>query len=479
MSNFSSLLTQVFNYKEPIFLREDITLESSESPGILNSTFKEGIEIKSDNVVIDGNGHTIDGKGKTRLFNVLGKNVILRNINFKNGFSKEYGGAIRVAGECRLVNCTFENNHAKKGGDDISNGSELYVCHCKFLTNSSNRTIHNLGKILVLDEDKEDLKALVSGGNVEYFIPQHKITFVLTGENVYLKNARVSMDNISACTNIRGICDIEGVEEGNHLISIEAENYKPIIDSINVSSENLIFPFILEKIIKKYNLKFFIHDERGPIEGAMISFGDRKGITDEKGELIFEDVKEGKILVTVNADGYESKTQYIFVEDGQTSFDMKLGALDKEKPPFHVENYNGPYIFTSYAHKDSNEVFSDLRIFHENGLDIWYDEGIESGSGWQSVIEKALLDCSLFIVFISPNAVESPHVREEIFLAIGEEIPVIPIYLEETELKYGLKLRIGSLQAIKKYDLEEDRYLETCHRDFKNHEFDLDLFSEN
>ena len=33
-----------------------------------------------------------------------------------------------------------------------------------------------------------------------------------------------------------------------------------------------------------------------------------------------------------------------------------------------------PYLFISYAHKQSEEVVSTIRILHENGWRLWYDE---------------------------------------------------------------------------------------------------------
>ena len=133
------------------------------------------------------------------------------------------------------------------------------------------------------------------------------------------------------------------------------------------------------------------------------------------------------------------------------------------------EAYTGdnPYIFVSYAHEDSRIVCPELERFHNDGFNIWYDEGITSGMGWQEVVEKSLINCSLFVVFMSDNAIESQNVREEIFLAINEEKPVIPIYLEETELKYGLKLKLNSIQSILKYRMSDEDYVRTYLKDFK------------
>ena len=55
--------------------------------------------------------------------------------------------------------------------------------------------------------------------------------------------------------------------------------------------------------------------------------------------------------------------------------------------------YNGdaPYVFISYAHKDSSVVFPILRALQNEGLRFWYDAGIKLGSEWPAYIEEHLL----------------------------------------------------------------------------------------
>lgn len=129
-----------------------------------------------------------------------------------------------------------------------------------------------------------------------------------------------------------------------------------------------------------------------------------------------------------------------------------------EYPPFEAYNGSDPYLFVSYAHKDSISVFSDMRWLNDKGYRVWYDEGIEPGHDWPEEIALALGKCLVFLVFISPRAVESHNVRNEINLAIKRRKPLIAIHIEPTDLPPGLELRLGHIQAIMKYALPEDRY---------------------
>ncbi len=88
----------------------------------------EGIRIAK-NLTIQGNGHTLDALGKSRIFNVSSSNVTLNNIIFANGNSS-YGGAIYNAS---AINSIFINNTASYGGA-IYNGS---ASNCNFINNSA------------------------------------------------------------------------------------------------------------------------------------------------------------------------------------------------------------------------------------------------------------------------------------------------------------------------------------------------------
>lgn len=85
---------------------------------------ESGIVITKD-ITIDGNGHTLDGKSKSRIFMILfdlkEKNkVTLNNINFKNGYTNYYGGAILNFANLTVNKCSFTNNYAKYCGGAIN-----------------------------------------------------------------------------------------------------------------------------------------------------------------------------------------------------------------------------------------------------------------------------------------------------------------------------------------------------------------------
>ena len=47
-----------------------------------------------------------------------------------------------------------------------------------------------------------------------------------------------------------------------------------------------------------------------------------------------------------------------------------------------------PFLFISYAHASSEQVVETIRILHEGGVRLWYDEGIPAGSDWPANIAQ-------------------------------------------------------------------------------------------
>jgi len=123
----------------------------------------------------------------------------------------------------------------------------------------------------------------------------------------------------------------------------------------------------------------------------------------------------------------------------------------KIQPSFEAYRGESPYIFVAYSHADRELVYPEIERLHNLGYRIWYDEGIDPGNEWPEEIAQALAKSSFFVVFISPDAVKSVYVRNEIAFALEYKKKYLAIHLKETELPMGLKLQIGNMQGILKW----------------------------
>lgn len=105
-------------------------------------------------------------------FNIIGKNVKIRDLIFKNG-SAEQGGAINNNGSLTLENCVFQNNHATLGGA-IYNIGTLQIIKSLFDSNNADKSnesyggaiFNRLGNCTILDSVFKNNYAKKDGGAI-------------------------------------------------------------------------------------------------------------------------------------------------------------------------------------------------------------------------------------------------------------------------------------------------------------------------
>lgn len=150
-NNFTYLNNLIHNGQNEIVLDDNIIMETSFKHKE-HQKFPIGILLDIDDLIIDGNGHTIDAKSKKPIFNCSGKNIILKNITFKNGFSlTQSGGALinELDASIKIINCNFVNNVAYDAGGAIYNLSNMSIENCKF----SNNNVKNAGGAIATYND--------------------------------------------------------------------------------------------------------------------------------------------------------------------------------------------------------------------------------------------------------------------------------------------------------------------------------------
>ncbi|MDR1514706.1 MAG: toll/interleukin-1 receptor domain-containing protein [Synergistaceae bacterium] len=107
------------------------------------------------------------------------------------------------------------------------------------------------------------------------------------------------------------------------------------------------------------------------------------------------------------------------------------------------------FIFVSYAHHDSDAVFPIIEDVGSKGYAIWYDKGISISSTWTDEIATAILNCAIFVMFITKESAESMYVRSEIEFALNNRVKVMPVYLDGMDvLPPGLALGLSATQGI-------------------------------
>ena len=100
--NFTSLQTDIADSADSIDIAQDYTFDEKS-----DAELTTGIVINKTNFVINGNGHTLDGNGMSRIFDVTGENITINNLNFINGKGNIGGAIVADAKNTVIDNCTF------------------------------------------------------------------------------------------------------------------------------------------------------------------------------------------------------------------------------------------------------------------------------------------------------------------------------------------------------------------------------------
>lgn len=118
---------------------------------------------------------------------------------------------------------------------------------------------------------------------------------------------------------------------------------------------------------------------------------------------------------------------------------------------------SGSHVFASYAHADAAAVEPEIARI-EQFVPVWFDAEIRPGHRWNDELAAAIVGCSAFVLFVTPQSVRSEHCLRELQFAMAESRPVVAIHLEPTELPHGLRLALNDRQAILKHAMSDERY---------------------
>ena len=137
--------------------------------------------------------------------------------------------------------------------------------------------------------------------------------------------------------------------------------------------------------------------------------------------------------------------------------------------PFPAYKGDDPYIFVSYAHEDTVEVFPELKWLKDQGFNIWYDEGISPGSTWREELAGAIEACDLFMLFVTPSSATSDNCLKEVNYALDEGRGILAVHLKSTDLSKGLTSCLSDRQAILKHELTNQEYKEKVLSGVRDH----------
>ena len=193
---FTDLNEKIINeskYGGTIHLEKDYTFNNDS-----DSDFIGGIVIKG-YVTIDGHDHIIDGNNLTRIFHIMGDEVVLKNIVFKNAYSTS-GSAVFYdsANMGHIINCVFENNIATASGAAVySASSDMLIENCTFNDNTaiSNGAAIFASKLITITNCEFNSNIANRGGSI-YFNSIKDLSIV---DNCKFQNNDANLEGGAIC----------------------------------------------------------------------------------------------------------------------------------------------------------------------------------------------------------------------------------------------------------------------------------------
>jgi hypothetical protein len=119
--------------------------------------------------------------------------------------------------------------------------------------------------------------------------------------------------------------------------------------------------------------------------------------------------------------------------------------------------------FFSYSRKDTKFILKLAQELRDVGVNLWLDQlDILGGQHWDRAVEEALKTCHGMIVGLSPEAVASNNVMDEVSYALEEGRQVVPVLLRPCEMPFRLR-RLQFIDFTADYDTGFSQLLRTLH----------------
>ena len=331
-----------------------------------DSNYKSGIDIAR-SVTINGNGHTLDGSNAARMFQINGWAVIhFKNINFINGHSPDWGGAIFAdhIWDIYAENCTFINNNAIQGGalhfiyatDCIFINNSATYCgamdqaiatNCTFINNSADVASAIFGGAIILcnleNNDIYNTKVIVPNLTVSDFTSTYhsgeKLLFNLSADFKYydvIKNIRVEGFNTTIQIynqdeQLVGTFYELTVKDGGWIVDLPVGTYKAVLSIADLEEVGTAEATI---IVEPANSSVSADD-------ATFAYGDAISIpvTSENATNVDYEI--------LDANGTSVKTGTIGPNEAISDLDLSIGKYTVKLTTV----VNGNYIPTSTSSK--------------------------------------------------------------------------------------------------------------------------------
>src|SRR5829696_4375209 len=119
-------------------------------------------------------------------------------------------------------------------------------------------------------------------------------------------------------------------------------------------------------------------------------------------------------------------------------------------------------IFISYSRRDQEFVTRLASDLDAQVAGVWFDQSaIQAGENWHAEIMEGISECKAFILVLSPDAMESRYVREEVNKALELGKTIFPILYRPAKWTDQIAIIVKEIQTL---DLRSGSYTDNFHR---------------
>lgn len=114
------------------------------------------------------------------------------------------------------------------------------------------------------------------------------------------------------------------------------------------------------------------------------------------------------------------------------------------KTKFEAYTGDEPFLFVSYSHRDTENVYKILDMLHDKKYRIWYDESCETGNDFRDELRHKIEACEAILLFVSASSMTSPFCGMEIIVARENGKRIYPIYLDDAEVPPAFSILLAN-----------------------------------
>lgn len=119
-------------------------------------------------------------------------------------------------------------------------------------------------------------------------------------------------------------------------------------------------------------------------------------------------------------------------------------------------------IFISYSRRDQEFVTRLATDLDAHVAGVWFDQSaIQAGENWHDEILEGIGECKAFVLVLSPDAVESHYVQEEVNKALELGKTIFPILYRPAKWTGEFESLVKEIQTL---DLRSGSYIDNFHK---------------